>query len=269
MTAVQGSTGSTTGSTSFEYTLKSPSISNVNVTNTLDLKQTVYLHCYGKSVQFEGKLVCSEDKTITAFDPQTYDTVATASGYKVTATSGSSTQDWTSSYKPIQNATSKTLTAVQGSTGSTKGDASFEYTLKSPSISNVNVTNTLDIKQTVHLYCYGKSVKFEGTLSCSKDKTITAFDPQTYDTTATASGYKVTAISGSSTQDWTSSYKPIQNATSKTLTAVQGRNGSTTGSTSFEYTLKSPSIPNVNVTNTLDIKQTVYLYCYGKSYYNG
>ena len=31
-----------------------------------------------------------------------YNTTATASGYKVTATSGSSTQDWTSSYKPIQ-----------------------------------------------------------------------------------------------------------------------------------------------------------------------
>ena len=115
------------------------------------------MYCYGKSVQFEGKLVCSEDKTITAFDPQTYDTTATASGYKVTATSGSSTQDWTSSYKPIQNATSKTLTAVQGDSGSTKGVASFEYTLKSPSISNVNVTNTLDLRNTVHLYCYGKS----------------------------------------------------------------------------------------------------------------
>ena len=271
LTAVQGSTGSTTGSTSFEYTLKSPSISNVNVTNTLDLRHTVHLYCYGKSVKFEGTLSCSNDKTITAFDsPQTYYTTATASGYKVTATSGSSTQDWTSSYKPIQNATSKTLTAVQGSSGSTKGDASFEYTLKSPSISNVNVTNTLDLRHTVHLYCYGKSVKFEGTLSCSKDKTITAFDsPQTYDTTATASGYKVTATSGSSTQDWTSSYKPIQNATSKTLTAVQGSSGSTKGDASFEYTLKSPSISNVNVTNTLDLRHTVHLYCYGKSYYNG
>ena len=120
------------------------------------------------------------------------------------------------------------------------------------------------------MYCYGKSVKFEGTLSCSKDKTITAFDsPQTYDTTATASGYKVTAISGSSTQDWTESYPPILNATEHTLTAVQGADATTKGVASFEYTLKSPSIPNVNVTNTLDIKQTVYLYCYGKSYYNG
>lgn len=108
-------------------------------------------------VKFEGKLVCSEDKTITAFDPQTYDTTATASGYKVTATSGTLTEDWTESYPPVLNATSKTLTAVQGWSGSTKGDASFEYTLKSPSISNVNVTNTLDIKHTVHLYCYGKS----------------------------------------------------------------------------------------------------------------
>ena len=109
-------------------------------------------------VKFEGILVCSGDNTITAFDsPQTYNTTATASEYKVTATSGSSTQDWTSSYKPIQNATSKTLTAVQGSSGSTKGDASFEYTLKSPSISNVNVTNTLDLRHTVYLYCYGKS----------------------------------------------------------------------------------------------------------------
>ena len=159
---------------------------------------------------------------------------------------------------------------MQGDSGSTKGYTSFEYTLKSPSISNVNVTNTLDLKQTVYLHCYGKSVKFEGTLSCSEDKTITAFDsPQTYDTTATASGYKVTAISGSSTQDWTSSYKPIQNATSKTLTAVQGDSGSTTGTASFEYTLKSPSISNVNVRNTLDIKHKVQLHCYGKSYYNG
>ena len=118
---------------------------------------TFTLKHYGKSVQFEGKLVCSENKTITAFDPQTYYTTATASGYKVTATSGSSTQDWTSTYKPIQNATSKMLTAVQGSNGYSTGDASFEYTLKSPSISNVNVTNTLDLKHKVHLYCYGKS----------------------------------------------------------------------------------------------------------------
>ncbi len=112
------------------------------------------------------------------------------------------------------------------------------------------------------------SVRFEGTMKCSNDRTITAFDPQTYYTTATASGYKVTATSGSLTQDWTESYPPILNATSKTLTAVQGSSGSTKGITSFEYTLKSPSISNVNVTNTLDIKHTVYLYCYGKSYYN-
>ena len=49
------------------------------------------------------------------------------------------------------------LTAVRGSSGSTKGEASFEYTLKSPSISNVNVTNPLDLKHTVYFYCYGKS----------------------------------------------------------------------------------------------------------------
>ena len=104
---------------------------------------------------------------------------------------------------------------------------------------------------------------------CSSDKTITAFDPQTYYTRATASGYKVTAISGSSTQDWTSTYKPIQNATSRTLYAVQGDSGSTKGYTSFEYTLKSPSIPNTNVRNTLDLKHIVFLGCYGKSYYNG
>ena len=120
------------------------------------------------------------------------------------------------------------------------------------------------------MYCYGKSVKFEGNLVCSEDKTITAFDSsQTYYTTATASGYKVTATSGTLTRDWTKSYPAILNATSKTLTAVQGSTGSTKGSTSFEYTLKSPSISNVDVTNTLDIKQTVHLYCYGKSYYNG
>lgn len=109
------------------------------------------------SVRFEGTLKCSNDRTITVFDPQTYDTSASVVKYKVTATSGSLTQDWTESYPPVLNATSKTLTAVQGSNGSTKGDASFEYTLKSPSISNTNVTTTLDQKHTVHLYCYGKS----------------------------------------------------------------------------------------------------------------
>lgn len=112
------------------------------------------------------------------------------------------------------------------------------------------------------------SVRFEGTLKCSDDKTITAFDPQTYDTFASVNGYKVTAISGSLTQDWTESYPPILNATSKTLTAVQGSNGSTTGDASFEYTLKSPEVSNANVTTTLDQKHTVHLYCYGKSYYN-
>lgn len=112
------------------------------------------------------------------------------------------------------------------------------------------------------------SVKFEGTLKCSDDKTITVFDQQTYDTFASVNGYKVTATSGSLTQDWTEAYPPILNATSKTLTAVQGSNGSTTGEASFEYTLKSPSISNVNVTTTLDQKHTVHLYCYGKSYYN-
>lgn len=113
------------------------------------------------------------------------------------------------------------------------------------------------------------SVKFEGTLKCSDDKTITAFDQQTYDTSAWVSGYKVTATSGSLTQDWTSTYKAVQNATSKTLTAVQGSNGSTKGNASFEYTLKSPEVSNANVTTTLDQKHTVHLYCYGKSYYNG
>ena len=113
------------------------------------------------------------------------------------------------------------------------------------------------------------SVKFEGTLKCSDDKTITAFDQQTYDTSAWVSGYKVTATSGSLTQDWTNSYNYILNATSKTLTAVQGNNGSTTGDASFEYTLKSPDISNADVTTTLDQKHTVHLYCYGKSYYNG
>ena len=222
------------------------------------------------SVKFEGTLKCSEDKTITAFDlPQTYDTSAWVDKYKVTATSGTLTEDWTESYPPVLNATEHTLTAVQGDNAFTTGEASFEYTLKSPSISNANVITALNQKQTVQLHCYGKSVQFEGKLVCSEDKTITAFDPQTYYTTATASGYKVTAISGPSTQDWTSTYKPIQNATSRTLTAVQGDSGSTKGYTSFEYTLKSPSIPNVNVRNTLDLKHIVFLGCYGKSYYNG
>lgn len=113
------------------------------------------------------------------------------------------------------------------------------------------------------------SVRFEGTMKCSNDRTITAFDPQTYDTSASVVKYKVTATSGSLTQDWTESYPPVLNSTSKTLTAVQGSSGSTKGEASFEYTLKSPSISNVNVTNPLDLKHTVYLYCYGKSYYNG
>lgn len=108
-------------------------------------------------VEFEGTLKCSDDITITAFDPQTYDTSAWVNGYKVTATSGKLTQNWTSTYPPILNATSYTLTAVQGSDGSTKGEVSFEYTLKSPEVSNANVTTALDQKHTVHLYCYGKS----------------------------------------------------------------------------------------------------------------
>lgn len=113
------------------------------------------------------------------------------------------------------------------------------------------------------------SVRFEGTMECSNDRIITAFDPQTYDTSASIVKYKVTATSGSLTQDWTESYPPILNATSKTLKAVQGSSGSTKGEASFEYTLKFPSISNVNVTSPLDLKHTVYLYCYGKSYYNG
>lgn len=112
------------------------------------------------------------------------------------------------------------------------------------------------------------SVRFEGTMKCSNDRIITAFDPQTYDTSASVVKYKVTATSGSLTQDWTESYPPILNATSKTLTAVQGSSGSTRGEASFEYTLKSPNISNVNVTSPLDLRHTVYLYCYGKSYYN-
>lgn len=112
------------------------------------------------------------------------------------------------------------------------------------------------------------SVRFEGTLKCSVSRTITAFDPQTYDTFASVVRYKVTATSGSLTQDWTESYPPILNATSKTLTAVQGSNGSTTGEASFEYILKSPDISNVNVTSPLDLRSEVSLYCYGKSYYN-
>lgn len=112
------------------------------------------------------------------------------------------------------------------------------------------------------------SVKFEGTLKCSNDKTITAFDQQTYNTSAWVSGYKVTATSGSLTQDWTNSYNYILNATSKTLTAVQGKNGFTTGDASFEYTLKSRDISVANVTTALDQKHTVHLYCYGRSYQN-
>lgn len=112
------------------------------------------------------------------------------------------------------------------------------------------------------------SVKFEGTLKYSNDKTITAFDPQTYDTSAWVDKYKVTATSGSLTQDWTESYPYVLNSTSETLTAVQGGNGDETGDASFEYTLKSPDISNANVTTALDQKHTVHLYCYGKSYYN-
>ena len=112
------------------------------------------------------------------------------------------------------------------------------------------------------------SVRFEGTLESSADRTITAFDPQTYDTFASVVKYKVIATSGSLTQDWTESYPPILNATSKTLTAVQGSNGSTKGDVSFEYILKFPEVPNANVTSPPDLKNIVHLYCYGKSYYN-
>lgn len=112
------------------------------------------------------------------------------------------------------------------------------------------------------------SVRFEGTLICSDDKTITAFDTQTYDTSAYVDEYKVTATSGSLTQDWTESYSPVLNSTSETLTAVQGSNGTETGEASFEYTLKSPSISNATVITALNQKHTVHLYCYGKSYYN-
>lgn len=112
------------------------------------------------------------------------------------------------------------------------------------------------------------SVRFEATMEVSGDRTITAFDPQTYDTHASIVKYKAIATSGSLTQDWTESYPPILNATSKTLKAVQGSSGSTKGEASFEYILKFPSIPNVNVTGPLDLRQTVCLYCYGKSYYN-
>ena len=112
-------------------------------------------------------------------------------------------------------------------------------------------------------------VKFEGTLKCSNDMTITAFDPQIYNTSAMVNGYKVTATSGTLTSDWTKSYNYILNETSKPLTAIQGSDGSTKGEVSFEYTLKSPEVSNANVTTALDQKHTVHLYCYGKSYYNG
>ena len=112
-------------------------------------------------------------------------------------------------------------------------------------------------------------VKFEGTLKCSNDMTITAFDPQIYNTTASVTGWKVTATSGTLTSDWTNSYSPVQNATSTQLIAVQGSDGSTKGEVFFEYTLKSPEVSNTNVTTPIDQKHTVRLYCYGKSYYNG
>ena len=118
---------------------------------------------------------------------------------------------------------------------------------------------------------YGATVDFTGTLKCSDDKTITAFDPQTYDTTASISDYKVTATSGTSTKDWTKTYNYTLNATKHTLTAVQGTNATTLGTSSYKYTFACPidKIPkNIHIGTDASTSHTVNLYCYGKSYYN-
>ena len=233
------------------------------------------------SVKFEGTLKCSDDKTINAFDPQTYDTSAWVDKYKVTATSGTLTEDWTESYPPVLNATEHTLTAVQGTDATTTSSTSFKYTLKSPEISNVNVKNTLKGEHTVYLYCYGVTVDFGGTLKCSEDKTITAFDTQTYDTKASISYYSVTATSGlptvdktgnvikpAPTKDWTKTYTYTLNDTTYKLTATPGVNATTLGTSSYEYTFTCPvsSIPDtIAIGNDASDKYTVTLYAYGVS----
>ena len=233
------------------------------------------------SVKFEGTLKCSDDKTINAFDPQTYDTSAWVDKYKVTATSGTLTEDWTESYPPVLNATEHTLTAVQGTNATTKGSTSFKYTLKSPEISNVNVKNTLEGEHTVYLYCYGVTVDFGGTLKCSEDKTITAFDTKTYDTKASISNYSVIATSGlptvdetgnvikpAPTKDWTKTYTYTLNDTTYKLTASPGVNATTLGTSSYEYAFTCPvsSIPNtIAIGNDASDKYTVTLYTYGVS----
>ena len=232
-------------------------------------------------VTFAGTLKCSDDKTINAFDPQTYDTSAWVDKYKVTATSGTLTEDWTKSYPPVLNTTEHKLTAVQGTDATTTGSTSFKYTFKTPEISNANAKNTLEDEHTVYLYCYGVTVDFAGTLKCSDDKTITAFDPQTYDTSAFVDKYKVTATSGlptvdengtvtkpAPTEDWTKTYTYTLNDTTHKLTAVPGANATTLGSSTYEYTFACPvsSIPNtIAIGNNASSKHTVKLYTYGVS----
>lgn len=147
---------------------------------------------------------------------------------------------------------------------------------------NATDGNSTDVKCTISyegstasctftLKNYGVTVDFAGTLTCSDDKTITAFDPQTYDTTASISDYKVTATSGTSTKDWTKTYNYTLNATKHTLTAVKGTNATTLGTSSYEYTFACPidKIPkNIHIGTDASTSHTVNLYCYGKSYYN-
>ena len=225
-------------------------------------------------VTFAGTLKCSDDKTINAFDPQTYDTSAWVDKYKVTATSGTLTEDWTKSYPPVLNTTEHKLTAVQGTDATTTGSTSFKYTFKTPEISNANAKNTLEDEHTVYLYCYGVTVDFAGTLECSHDKTITAFDSSIYITTASVLNYKVTATSGiasdtpAPTEDWTKTYTYTLNDTTHKLTAVPGANATTLGSSTYEYTVKStdPSVESKLVVNTkLQDKKEVTLYTYGVS----
>ena len=213
-----------------------------------------------------------------------------SSGWTLTATV--TAQSTTCVGKPGNDATwtdstvpSNVTYSWTGATGTTK-TASVDLSAVSAGTSKDTIGNEKEVSvsvscngyetgksNTIKLGKYGITVDFAGTLSCSDDKTITAFDTQTYDTTASVTGYKVTAKSGTLEENWTSSYNNYtQNATSHTLTAVQGSDGSTTGDASYKYTFTCPvsSIPSgITVGTDASTSHTVHLYCYGKSYYNG
>lgn len=135
-----------------------------------------------------------------------------------------------------------------------------------------NMNNkTLIKKYSGYFTVFKTNLKFKGTLVCSEDKTITAFDKQQfYVTTAKVSDYKATARSGKYSEDWSGKYKYVLNSKTERLIANKGLDANTLGVASFKYTLKSPDlISDAYVSTPLKEEHTVYLYCYGKSFYNG